>query len=452
MRHICQCYPAAASGSSFAALLEQQARRARRARQRQDVEHVADRARLAARDAELVAAPHADQQIPAPFERERAARHEHVERLEALAEAMAEIDVVLERRARRLLDRDQAVREQQVREHAGLERPLRRAHERPDARRRSSSLPADRLLAVLEIAGVDLADPVVVQAREIPYRPGPSLVPDHPNRQDRTSLVHPDNGRQSPSWSPFPVIRPHTRLYPTKAISGHLRPYMAKTPEKGRTAMQHPGALDQLQQVHELNRAFWASAVEGAGASVMLRATSVSPLSAGVGRQPAARGRRRFPAGTVSGRRRRAPRASRRRRASSMRRSTTCAFRSCSRRGRRAVKAPIKRACCSVSRAPTSSGSARRPSPSCSSSPPRPASVQCAFGERHWFWQRLFTATRPELRRQLTLMALQPGVARWPQRRPPHPTPDGASLPRRVAALTIAALGARAPHGQSWTR
>ena len=49
--------------------------------------------------------------------------------------------------------------------------------------------------------------------------------------------------------------------------------------------------------------------------------------------------------------------------------------------------------------------------------------VQCAFREHHWFWQRLFTATRPELRRQLTLMALQPSVASgWPQRRPPQPT------------------------------
>jgi hypothetical protein len=52
-----------------------------------------------------------------------------------------------------------------------------------------------------------------------------------------------------------------------------------------------------------------------------------------------------------------------------------------------------------------------------------PVVVQCAFGERPWFWQRLFTATRPEMRRQLTLMALQPRVASpWPQRRPPQPT------------------------------
>ena len=50
-----------------------------------------------------------------------------------------------------------------------------------------------------------------------------------------------------------------------------------------------------------------------------------------------------------------------------------------------------------------------------------PGVLQCAFRERHWFWRGLLTATRPELRRQLTLMALQPGVAAgWPQRRAPH--------------------------------
>jgi hypothetical protein len=51
-----------------------------------------------------------------------------------------------------------------------------------------------------------------------------------------------------------------------------------------------------------------------------------------------------------------------------------------------------------------------------------PGVVQCAFRERRWFWLRLFTTTRPELRRQLTLMALQPRVAvGWPQRRPAQP-------------------------------
>lgn len=51
-----------------------------------------------------------------------------------------------------------------------------------------------------------------------------------------------------------------------------------------------------------------------------------------------------------------------------------------------------------------------------------PALLQCAFGDQQWFWHGLLTATRPESRRQLTLMALQPAVAlAWPPRRPPHP-------------------------------
>jgi len=49
--------------------------------------------------------------------------------------------------------------------------------------------------------------------------------------------------------------------------------------------------------------------------------------------------------------------------------------------------------------------------------------LHCAFGEQQWFWQQLFTAARPELRRQLTLMALQPCLATgWPPRRPPQAT------------------------------
>ena len=53
-----------------------------------------------------------------------------------------------------------------------------------------------------------------------------------------------------------------------------------------------------------------------------------------------------------------------------------------------------------------------------------PGVLKCAFCERPWFWQQLFTAMRPELRRQLTLMALQPSLAAdWPQRRPPQPAP-----------------------------
>ena len=48
--------------------------------------------------------------------------------------------------------------------------------------------------------------------------------------------------------------------------------------------------------------------------------------------------------------------------------------------------------------------------------------VRCAFTGQHWLWHGILTDTRPESRRQLALVALQPGLARdWPQRRPAHP-------------------------------
>jgi len=48
--------------------------------------------------------------------------------------------------------------------------------------------------------------------------------------------------------------------------------------------------------------------------------------------------------------------------------------------------------------------------------------VQCAFSGQDWIWLGILTDTRPESRRQLALIALQPGLARdWPQRRPAHP-------------------------------
>jgi hypothetical protein len=50
--------------------------------------------------------------------------------------------------------------------------------------------------------------------------------------------------------------------------------------------------------------------------------------------------------------------------------------------------------------------------------------VHCAFSDQGWLWHGILTDTRPESRRQLALVALQPGLARdWPQRRPAHPAP-----------------------------
>ena len=47
-----------------------------------------------------------------------------------------------------------------------------------------------------------------------------------------------------------------------------------------------------------------------------------------------------------------------------------------------------------------------------------PRLVLCAFPERDWLWVELLTETRPEARRRLTLIALQPGLEHeWPERR-----------------------------------
>lgn len=52
-----------------------------------------------------------------------------------------------------------------------------------------------------------------------------------------------------------------------------------------------------------------------------------------------------------------------------------------------------------------------------------PGTLNCAFADWPWFWLALFTATRPELRRHLTLLALQPDIeCEWPRRRPPQPS------------------------------
>ena len=47
-----------------------------------------------------------------------------------------------------------------------------------------------------------------------------------------------------------------------------------------------------------------------------------------------------------------------------------------------------------------------------------PRLVLCAFPEREWLWVELLTEMRPEARRRLALIALQPGLAQeWPARR-----------------------------------
>jgi hypothetical protein len=51
----------------------------------------------------------------------------------------------------------------------------------------------------------------------------------------------------------------------------------------------------------------------------------------------------------------------------------------------------------------------------------KPDLVRCAFPERAWLWGKLLTDIRAEERQQLALVALQPGIDReWPLRRAPR--------------------------------
>jgi hypothetical protein len=52
----------------------------------------------------------------------------------------------------------------------------------------------------------------------------------------------------------------------------------------------------------------------------------------------------------------------------------------------------------------------------------QPHVLRCAFRTRSWLWPKLLTDVRPESRRHLSLIALQPGLTReWPRRRAPQP-------------------------------
>jgi hypothetical protein len=186
--------------------------------------------------------------------------------------------------------------------------------------------------------------------------------------------------------------------------------------------MQHPGALDQLQQVHELNRAFLGllqSRVRQRQSCFGLPASAHSPLaSAGSSLLEAAAAfpRALFQVQVVSPER--ADAAVELDEAEhDLCFSILFAARQTSRQSAYQARLLFGLEGADIERF-RASPFAELQQLACI-----PRVVQCAFCERHWFWQRLFTATRPELRRQLTLMALQPRVASgWPQRRPPQPT------------------------------
>ena len=102
---------------------------------------------------------------------------------------MAEIHVGLEVRPWRAVDAEQAVREQQVREHSRLERALRCTHERPDTRRRTPTATPDRLRVVLEIGRVQLPDAIVLKPRQIADRAGSRLVLDQSHGETEPRLL-----------------------------------------------------------------------------------------------------------------------------------------------------------------------------------------------------------------------------------------------------------------------
>jgi hypothetical protein len=189
--------------------------------------------------------------------------------------------------------------------------------------------------------------------------------------------------------------------------------------------MSNPGALDQLQQVHELNRAFLGllqSRVRLRGPSLGLPAAAHSPLaSAGGSLLEAAAS---FPRALfqVQVAARAAPENAGAGSELDEAEHDLCfsilfAARQTSRQSAYQARLLFGLEGADIERFRAS------PFAELQQLAYVPGVVQCAFCERHWFWQRLFTATRPEMRRQLTLMALQPRVAiGWPPRRPPQPT------------------------------
>src|SRR5690554_3080723 len=95
----------AASGERFLARAaaardrrERRARGAARVRYGEQVDDIAQRALVASRDAELVAAPQVEQQVPSPLERQIRARHERAVSFVALAEPVPKIDIALKPR------------------------------------------------------------------------------------------------------------------------------------------------------------------------------------------------------------------------------------------------------------------------------------------------------------------------------------------------------------------
>src|SRR5690606_34727153 len=155
----------------------------------EQIDDIAQRALVAALDAELVAAPQAQQQIPSPLERQVRSRHERTVSLVTLAELVTELDVALQLRCLRGIGSEQSVREKEIHENAGFESAKRSLDQRADLRRRAAATAPHGRISVLEVRRIELADAVVAQTCEVADRAGARLVPDHSQSELELGLL-----------------------------------------------------------------------------------------------------------------------------------------------------------------------------------------------------------------------------------------------------------------------
>ena len=97
-------------------------------RQREQIDDIANRAVVAAGDAELVAATDAEQEIPAPFKIQRWLRYQDDVGFERFAKAVTEPDVAVEIRLGLTVAAQQSIGDQQIGQYTRLQCALRAAY------------------------------------------------------------------------------------------------------------------------------------------------------------------------------------------------------------------------------------------------------------------------------------------------------------------------------------
>ena len=154
--------------------------------------HVATTTFPAARKIQLVAARHAVQQVPGPFDIQQGALVYEQIGLECTAHAVAELDVG-SRPARSnpvaLVDAQQKTGTKESDERCRLQLVIRILDEAADLSRRfAASTPDPGVSRIAEIGTVELADAVVRKARALANGACSSLVPNHSERQLELAL------------------------------------------------------------------------------------------------------------------------------------------------------------------------------------------------------------------------------------------------------------------------